>query len=73
VIGVDNQAAIKAIHGMESRPSHYLVDDVHRVAEMLRVSWPGGGLVIRWVPRHYGVPGKEAADVLAKAAAEGRG
>jgi hypothetical protein len=52
VIGMDNQAAIKAVHSMESRPGHYLVDEVHRAAERQRVLWPGFSLVIRWVPGH---------------------
>ena len=73
VVCVDNQAAIRAIQGLESSPGHYLLDEVHRLAEEIKQARPGVEMCIRWMPGHHGVLGNEAADVLAKEAAEGRG
>ena len=37
VIGLDNQAAIKALRNQETKPAHYLLDQIHTAAECLQV------------------------------------
>jgi ribonuclease HI len=71
IIAADNQAAIQALQRLEPSLGHYLLDEAHKLADEIRQLWPHTILKLRWVPGHKGVPGNEAADELAKRAAEG--
>jgi ribonuclease HI len=68
-IGVDNQAALTATARHGHGKGQWAVDVFRDLAEdFVR---RGTELAVRWTPGHSNVDGNEAADVLAKAAAEG--
>ena len=73
-IGVDNQAAIKAFQSTLRNPGHHLAREALRIANQIqkRRSKARYSLTIRWTAGHEGIEGNEAADVEAKAAAEGK-
>lgn len=70
-LGVDNQAAIRATGGFQSKPGHYLLDLFHDDLRRLLSRREDRKLIIRWSAGHIGIPGNEAADEQAKRAARG--
>ena len=71
-IGVDNQAAIKALASKLNRPGHYLAAEVLREVERIRKrASKKYALMSRWTAGHAGIKGNEAVDMEAKKAAEG--
>lgn len=72
-IGVDNQAAIKALaseSGLD-KPGHYIAAEVLNMAGSLRKTkaWTKGKqymLTIRWTAGHSNIPGSEAVDTEAE-------
>ncbi|OJA15130.1 hypothetical protein AZE42_11430 [Rhizopogon vesiculosus] len=68
---VDNQAAIKATGGFNSKAGHYLMDTLHDDLRKLIPTHYQHKLIVRWSPGHQGIPGNEAADEHAKLAAGG--
>jgi len=69
-IGVDNQAAIKR-RGNRSRSSaSYIIEEIHKLVNLLTISYPRANFIVRWTPGHSGIAGNEAADLEAKNAAE---
>ena len=72
-IGLDNQAAIRAISQRRSGEAQYLVDLFHEHLEAVQKKHRGLRLTIRWVPGHVGVIGNEVTDRKAKEAAQNRG
>ena len=73
VIGLDNQAIIKALHTDLTNPGHHLTAEALKIAE--RLGKRSGGrrykLTIRWTAGHAGIRGNEKADREAKRAAHG--
>lgn len=61
-LGVDNQAAIRATGGFQSKPGHYLIDIFHDDLRRLLPRNDDHKLIIRWSAGHIGIPGNEAAD-----------
>lgn len=72
-ISTDNQAAITTTHEEKGISGQYLVQALHRQAEVLKAAQHESQLVIRWVPGHEGIEGNERADTEAKEAARNRG
>ena len=71
-LGVDNQAAIKAMSSKFNKPGHYLAAEAYGIAARLRKSkGKKFSLTLRWTPGHVGIPGNEEADEEAKKAADG--
>ena len=71
-IGIDNQAAIKALSSKFSKPGQYLAAEAFKLAAKLRKSkGKKYSLTLRWTAGHTGIPGNEEADEEAKKAAEG--
>ncbi|KAG2064522.1 hypothetical protein BDR04DRAFT_1035080, partial [Suillus decipiens] len=56
-LGVDNQAAIRAMDAFSSKPGHYLIDIFHDDLHRLLPSNDGRKLMIRWMPGHEGIAG----------------
>ena len=72
-IGIDNQAALKALSSKFSKPGQYLAAEAYQLAAKLRKSkGKKYSLTLRWTAGHMGIPGNEEADEEAKKAAEGR-
>jgi ribonuclease HI len=72
-IGLDSQAAIRALQTELTSPGHHLTAEALRIAKHLR-SRNGNAkfnLTIRWTAGHVGIEGNEKADKEAKRAAEG--
>jgi ribonuclease HI len=70
-LGVDNQAAIETLAANRSIPGHYIVDQIHRAYDGLRMKHARLDLTINWIPGHRGIPGSEQVDKAAKEAAKG--
>jgi ribonuclease HI len=71
-IGVDNQAALKALTSKFSKPGQYLAAEALKAAAHLRkTKGKKYALTFRWTPGHSGIPGNKEADIEAKKAAEG--
>jgi ribonuclease HI len=71
-IGVDNQAAIKALASKFNKPGHYLAAEALKTAAHLqKIKGKKYSLTFRWTAGHLGIPGNEEADEEAKKAAEG--
>ena len=71
-IGVDNQAAIKALSSKFNKPGQYLAAEAYQIAARLRkTKGKKFSLMLRWTAGHTGIPGNEEADEEAKKAAEG--
>ena len=71
-IGVDNQAAIKALTSKFNKPGQYLAAEAFKAATRLRKTrGKKYSLTFRWTAGHLGIPGNEEADEEAKKAAEG--
>lgn len=71
VIGVDNQAAMRALLNQRPRGGHYLLDEIHTVLNMATTRDPERVVGFRWVPAHVGIEGNETVDTGAKNAAGG--
>jgi len=73
VLGVDNQAALRAFNSTMRRPSHHLAREVIRIANMLSKQKNRNAykLTLRWTAGHEGLEGNELADIEAKRAVEG--
>ena len=73
VIGVDNQAAIKAFDSDLRKPGHHIAHEILRIANQLRKKRKSAKyeLTIRWTAGHVGIEGNEKADAEAKKASEG--
>ena len=71
-IGVDNQAAIKALSSKFDKPGHYLAAEAYRTAARIhKTRGKKFSLTLRWTAGHVGIPGNEEADEEAKIAADG--
>lgn len=70
-LGIDNQAAIRAIHLTKGKAGHHLVDALHRQVEAIEKKHSGIEIKAVWVPGHEEVEGNEYADGQAKRAAAG--
>ncbi|KAG2113217.1 uncharacterized protein F5147DRAFT_771067 [Suillus discolor] len=70
-LGVDNQAAIKALLLFWSKCSHYLINKFHDNLRSLLPNVSDGKLIIQWAAGHIGITGNEIADEQAKKAARG--
>ena len=68
-MGVDNTAAISAMHAIKPGPSHYIWDIIHQRLEMVQHKHKGMDLLVKWVPRHMDIVGNDKADSEAKKAA----
>jgi ribonuclease HI len=69
-IGVDNQAVIMGCHRYRHGRGQWAIDTFRqKVHELQRLT--DMTLTVRWTPGHIGIAGNEAADELAKAAADG--
>ena len=64
---IDNQAIIMALSGSKTKSGQYLINATSTAANSLPSK-----LSIRWISSHSEVRGNEAADKLAKEAAQGR-
>jgi hypothetical protein len=70
-LGVDNQAAIRAMTSYQSKPGHYLFDIFHDDLRSILLEADRRKLKIRWSAGHISMLGNEAADEQAKRAAYG--
>jgi ribonuclease HI len=72
MIGVDNQAAIKAFKSNLRSPGHHLAREVLCITNRLQKKRKGSySLTMRWTAGHKGIEGNEKVDKEAKKAAEG--
>jgi ribonuclease HI len=71
MIGVDSQAAIKALLHRRPGVAGYLADAIHRRVAEARSKHAGLEITLRWVPAHQGMLRNELIDKGAKAAARG--
>ncbi len=73
VIGVDNQAAIKAFDSELRNPGHHLAHEALQIAERLKKKRQRSKttLTICWTAGHEGLEGNEMADKEAKEAVKG--
>jgi ribonuclease HI len=73
-IGLDSQAAIKALQTELTNPGHHLAVEALRLAKHLqkRNGNANYSLTIRWTAGHMGIEGNEKADKEAKQAAKGQ-
>lgn len=78
MIGVDNQAAIKAFESELRSPGHHLARETLRIAAKIekqrkkKIPHKKSATTIRWTAGHEGLVGNELADKEAKEAAKGR-
>jgi ribonuclease HI len=71
LIGVDSQAAIKALLHKCPGVAGYLADTIHRRIAAARQKHAGLEITFRWIPAHQGATRNEIIDRGAKAAARG--
>jgi len=76
MIGIDNQAAIKAFKSELRNPGHHLAREALYIANSIRKAKAKGSkskdtLTIQWTAGHEGIEGNELADKEAKEAAKG--
>ena len=74
MLGVDNQAAIRAFHSDLRKPGHHIAREIILLANRVqkhrrKVAY---SLTICWTAGHEGIAGNKAADKEAKKAAEGK-
>jgi hypothetical protein len=77
MIGIDNQAAIKALASDLRKPGHHLARETLRIAYTIdkakkKRTKNEATLTIRWTAGHEGIEGNELVDTEAKEAAKGR-
>ena len=74
MLGVDNQAAIKAFSSDLRKPGHHLARKAICIATQIQKRRKAGGysLTLRWTAGHKGIVGNEIADHEAKKAAGGK-
>ena len=65
-IWIDSQAAVRSLTRCEGRTGAYILRQIIRNVETLRLR--GHSVVVRWIPAHRGIYGNEAADRAAKEA-----
>ena len=72
-LGLDNQAAIKALHSDHKGPGHHIAKEIDTLAHKIskRRQKAMYSLTVRWTAGHEGIAGNELADQEAKKAAEG--
>jgi len=73
MIGVDNQAAIRAYQSVLRKPGHHLARETLQLANQIQKRRQKGNyeLTMRWTARHEGITGNKQVDCEAKRAAEG--
>jgi ribonuclease HI len=73
MIGVDNQAAIKAFDSELRNPGHHIVREALRIAEHLKKKYQRSKATttIQWTAGHEGLEGNKVADREAKEAVKG--
>jgi ribonuclease HI len=72
-LGLDNQAAIKALQSDHKGPGHHIAKEIDTLAHKIskRRQKATYSLTVRWTAGHEGITGNELADQEAKKAAEG--
>ena len=81
-LNIDNQATIKTMRTNRPQPAQYLIDEIKRISTKLHIEETARRrqldaadlekleISLTWIAGHMGSTGNEAADVLAKEAAE---
>jgi ribonuclease HI len=73
VMGINNQAAIRAFHMNQRGPGHHIAREIQQLTSQTHKKWSKVkyDLTIRWMAGYKGIEGNEEADREAKKAAKG--